>query len=281
MTKENKKTYDFGEKTKEKYKTKDGLEELEVWQSPKFLLSKKKAIELIEDTKYSLDTGDFWILKNKAGDKLMYTGLIISHNGCLKINDRLDKELKFNPSCVNILKDEGDKIKVMNYVCQEQGVYEFGEISPNNCKNDYPYAMVLKRLMDRVILKNSKVGFFGIYSEAESDDFKEKEEPKEKAPKTPLQNLAEGCAEEMKEVQRKANVVAFNTIKKALEQSKSLEEVEATKTGNKKDIAKLAKYAPDLFELLSKSRDSVVKQLESARKMAAELGDDNDYRAAE
>lgn len=32
--------------------------------------------------------------------------------------------------------------------------------------------MVLKRLMDRVILKNSKIAFSGIMSEVESDEFK-------------------------------------------------------------------------------------------------------------
>ena len=33
-------------------------------------------------------------MKNKGGSKLCYTGLIISHNGCLKINDKQKDELK-------------------------------------------------------------------------------------------------------------------------------------------------------------------------------------------
>ena len=40
-----------------------------------------------------------------------------------------------------------------------------------NCRNAYPYAMLLKRLHDRVILKNSKMAFDGIYSECESEEF--------------------------------------------------------------------------------------------------------------
>ena len=41
-----------------------------------------------------MSEADFWILMNrtKAGDKMLYSGLIISHNGCLKINDNLPDE---------------------------------------------------------------------------------------------------------------------------------------------------------------------------------------------
>ena len=188
--KETTKEYLFDEKKKEKWKNAQTgqYEDLEVYQTPKYLQSKKKAIELIEKGDYSLDEGDFWILKNKGGSKLCYTGLIISHNGCLKINHKLEEKLKFKPSSVSFVKDEAEKIKVMQYINDEQGVYEFGEISPKNCQNDYPYAMVLKRLMDRVILKNSAVGFFGIYSDSESEDFKEKiDDDVNKAPAQPKQ----------------------------------------------------------------------------------------------
>ena len=73
------KPYNFGERARERYKTKEGWQDLEVWQTPKFLSSKNKAIELIESKKYGLDESDFWILKNQGGQKLNYTGLIISH----------------------------------------------------------------------------------------------------------------------------------------------------------------------------------------------------------
>lgn len=162
-----KKTYNFNEKLKEFI---DGVN-LEVWQSPKYIQSKKKAIELIEEKKYNLSESDFWILMNKAknGKKIAYTGLIISHNGCLKINDALDEKDKFKPSSVKMEKDDNN-LKVMSYINEEQGIYEFGEISDKNCKNSYPYAMLLKRLQDRVILKNSKIAFDGIYSECESEE---------------------------------------------------------------------------------------------------------------
>lgn len=49
--------------------------------------------------------------------------------------------------------------------------WSFGEASPSNNKNAYPYAMAEKRAKDRVVLK--LVGLHGLaYSEEESDDFK-------------------------------------------------------------------------------------------------------------
>ena len=50
-------------------------------------------------------------------------------------------------------------------------VITFGEASPKNNKNSYPFAMAEKRAKDRVILK--LVGLHGyVYSEDEADDFK-------------------------------------------------------------------------------------------------------------
>jgi len=251
--------YNFGEKSKEKYKNSktNQWEDLEVWQTPKYLQSKKKAIELIEDGKYLLDEGDFWILKNKGGSKLCYTGLIISHNGCLKINDKEPPEKQFKPSCVSFVRDEGDKSKVMQYINDEQGVFEFGEISPSNCKNDYPYAMVLKRLMDRVILKNSKVGFFGIYSDSESDDFKEKIEEKEtiaskfiKEPTGAMANIANSADEDSKEVKRQGAEKYFRDFKVEIEGCGSYSEIEGLFERDKTKINKLEREHKDLFDKL-------------------------------
>ena len=47
-------------------------------------------------------------------------------------------------------------------------------MSQHNCKNAYPYAMALKRCFDRVVLKNSKLAYDGVYSDSEADEFKEK-----------------------------------------------------------------------------------------------------------
>jgi hypothetical protein len=48
--------------------------------------------------------------------------------------------------------------------------WSFGEATPKNSKNAYPYAMAEKRAKDRVILK--LIGLHGdVYSESEADDF--------------------------------------------------------------------------------------------------------------
>jgi hypothetical protein len=125
-----------------------------------------------------LSEGDFWILMNatKSG-KMAYTGLIISHNGCLKINDVLPADKRFKPSCVQLDKNGYNDSLVYSYSNDEQGIFEVGEVSLKNCTNAYPYAMALRRCMDRVILKNSKLAYSGIYSDSEAEEFKN--EPKE------------------------------------------------------------------------------------------------------
>lgn len=163
-----KEKYNFGEKEEE-----NGLP---VWQSPKYRESKNKAIEMIESGKYNLSDADFWILMNKTrnGEKMAYTGLIISHNGCLKINDKLDN--KVNSKCFSLDKDGYKNSLVYTYVDDE--VYEVGEFNSDNGKNNYPYAMAYKRCFDRVVLKKSKLAYAGIYSEAEAEEFKEPIEEK-------------------------------------------------------------------------------------------------------
>ena len=159
----------FGEKKTENIKGVD----CPVWQTPKYLASKEKALEMLEKGDYGLVEGDFWILMNTYanGQKVMYTGLILRHNGCLKINDKLD-----DPFQAKYLAKEriGD---FLIYEYNDGILYEVGEVSPKNCKNDYPYAMAFKRCFDRVVLKKSKLAYAGIYSEVEADEFKERYEP--------------------------------------------------------------------------------------------------------
>ncbi|MGN1298130.1 MAG: hypothetical protein ACI4VH_06950 [Clostridia bacterium] len=159
----------FNEQTEE-YSNKKN-EKIPVWQSPKYIQARKKAIELIEKKEYGLTEADFWILMNetKTG-KMQYTGLIISHNGCLKINDKLEQDKKFNPKCVTVDKEGYGNTLVYTYINEEQGLYEVGEVSKENCKNAYPNAMALKRCFDRVVLKNSRLAYESIYSDSEGAD---------------------------------------------------------------------------------------------------------------
>ena len=171
--------YTFGAQKME-YNSKAGAN-TKTWESPKYLEGKKKAVELIDKTEYGLTEADFWILKTYSAKTITYAGLIISHNGCLKINDKLAAEAKFVPSCVSWVRNGAGDL-VLQYLNDKQGLLEFGEASIKNCTNAYPFAMVLKRLQDRVILKNSKIAFSGIMSEVESEEFKRTErEEQEKA----------------------------------------------------------------------------------------------------
>lgn len=181
-----KQIYDFGEKKEENI---NGHKIPVEFHTPKYKEAKNKAIELLSSDKYkdTLEPSDFWILVNTYSNKTkaMYSGLIISHDGCLKINDVLDEKLKFKPECVSIDKEGYNNSLVFSYTCAEQGLYEVGEVNKDNCKNDYPYAMALKRCFDRVVLKNSKIAYSGIYSDSESDEFlKRTEDTEEVKPKT-------------------------------------------------------------------------------------------------
>lgn len=173
--------HDFGEKEKESFKAKDGKwVEVPVWKSPKYEQSKAKAIEMIEGGNFGLTDSDFWILMNTYANetKMMYTGLIISHNGCLKINDVLENKFRSEFMSREWVGD------TLIYEYNDGELYEVGEVSPKNCKNAYPYAMAFKRCFDRVVLKKSKLAFSGIYSEVEADEFKE--EPREEKKKSEI-----------------------------------------------------------------------------------------------
>lgn len=159
--------HNFGERTEEMG--------MPVWQSPKFVESRAKAIELIESGKYGLTDADFWILMNKTkSNKMAYTGLIITHNGCCKINDAMDDGHRFKSQYLTreFLNNPilGGETIVFTY--NDGNLYEIGSANASNCKNPYMLEMAYKRCFDRAVLKLSKVAFGGIYAEDESDDFK-------------------------------------------------------------------------------------------------------------
>lgn len=162
----------FNEKSTEFYKGQN----LKVVQTAKYKQSKEKALEIIE--KYDrIGEGDFWILMNSnKRDTMYYSGLIISHNGCLKINEAQPDEKKFKPSCVTMDKDGYMNSLVYTYCNDEQGIYEVGEFGKHNSSQTYPYAMAFKRLFDRVVLKLCGLAYDGVYSDSEADEFKERYE---------------------------------------------------------------------------------------------------------
>lgn len=140
-------------------------------QTPAFVASRNKAIEMIDSGKYGLSDADFWILKTRARNgKIAYKSLIISHNGCLKINSKLPEEMQFKSAYLG--KPErslfGNGV-ILEY--DDGKMREYGEVSPTNCRSEYPMATLLKRVMDRVILKKSELAYSGIFSEVEAEEF--------------------------------------------------------------------------------------------------------------
>lgn len=228
--------YNFNEKKEEEFydtETK-GVVKLPVWQSPKYLESKKKAIEILEAGKYGVEESDFWILMNKTKTgKMAYTGLIISHNGCLKINDSLEDNMRFDPACLTRTQNEYGQSLVYEYNNPSQGIYEVGEVSPKNCKNDYPFAMAFKRCFDRVVLKNSKLAYAGIYSDSEADEFKERLDDGKADKKDPLD---EKLVEELKALGGTVELVA--TYYKTDIDGVTNEHIKAMVDAKKKALAK-------------------------------------------
>lgn len=165
-------TYNFGERKQEFV---DG-HNVDVWQTPKYLESREAAISLLESKDYGkvLTEGDFWILMNKTkSGKMAYTGLIISHDALIKINNALPEDRRFreeycgNPETFEYARKKG---LWMVYRDKRDGMLEVGEISTENCKNGYPYAMLFKRTFDRVVRR--KANLIGLYSDSEADEFR-------------------------------------------------------------------------------------------------------------
>ena len=192
----------FGEKKQELYKGK----KLNVTMTLKYEESKKTAQKIIDQYE-NITEADFWILKNylSYNDTMGYSGLIISHNGCLKLNDELPDDKKFKPECVSYDKDGYGNSLVFMYCSPEQGIFEVGEASAKNTTQAYPYAMAYKRLYDRVVLKNSKLAYGGIYSEVEAEEFKKVEEPEPSPEEQAIEDeLSKDCSEAQKETFKKA-----------------------------------------------------------------------------
>ena len=155
------------------------------WQSPKYKEAVRKAVEVLESKQYKdvLSESDFWQLtgKTKTGKTAYRAGKTTVRTG-----KKAYQTAKRSAKLAKNTAKKTVKATKATYVNPEQGIYEVGEVSRSNCTNAYPYAMALKRCMDRVILKNSKLAYAGIYSDSEAEEFKN--EPKEAEETKPEKN---------------------------------------------------------------------------------------------
>ena len=96
--------------------------------------------------------------------------LVIYHRYLERIADKAG--ITFDDPEVKVLDlEKGLVCMLVRGHLGENSTWSFGEVTPKNCKNEYPVAMSEKRAKDRVILKLA--GLSGhVYSEEEADEFK-------------------------------------------------------------------------------------------------------------
>jgi len=128
-------------------------------------MEREKLKDLYE--RYELEPSDIFVIKFGA------KGIpIITRTGVEKIQNRLGISVSLE------LKYHSDDLKtaIVKAVgkLDHKVVETFGEVSPSNCKQNYPIAIAEKRALSRVVLKLSGAYSEGIFSEDESDDFKQK-----------------------------------------------------------------------------------------------------------
>ena len=104
--------------------------------------------------------------------------LIVKHKALEKVSAHLG--MWFDPPTIIESNTEKNIVSlwVRGYIEDGKGknsAWSIGEVSPNNTRNSYPYAMAEKRAIDRVILK--LLGIHGdFYSSSEADEFEETKE---------------------------------------------------------------------------------------------------------
>ena len=153
-----------------------------------------------------------------------------------------------------------DKKSVVILVEAEMGEareWSFGEATPANNKNAYPYAMAEKRAKDRVALK--LLGMSGlVYSEEEADDFKASKplapagETKEQPKRSSRAQMKKGLDEITRDLMDCHSVVAVNSCAKTWASKFQLE-------GWTKDFIDEAKprFAARREALAAKTRDEI------------------------
>lgn len=112
--------------------------------------------------KYNFDSSAVWDCHGTP---------VLLHKACEQI--AIVEGIRFErPAVVESNTEKGIVVVVVEGELGDKREWSFGECSPKNNKNGYPYAMAEKRAKDRVVLK--LIGMSGyLYSEDEMDDFKE------------------------------------------------------------------------------------------------------------
>jgi len=106
---------------------------------------------------------------------------VLNHKSCERLAAHAGITFD-NPENIETDADKGIAIIMVKGYLGDKSEWSYGEATPKNSKNAYPYAMAEKRAKDRVILK--LIGMSGdIYSESESDEFRDDIAAQEKSDK--------------------------------------------------------------------------------------------------
>ena len=216
---------------------------------PSYVEARQAAISLIENHKdYGLTDSDFWIQKTISSDRssIYYKTLILSHNGVRKINAGMPAEKQFNPYYllkpqsrnaetgageINLVKTAENSFTLTYFATPDathsgQQLYMVAEINPYNLSMpSYPFAILQKRLFDRVVLDLSGLAYGGIYGEDEAESFAKNAEPVVSAAVSA--GAAIPAAEKVKEKARKEPAPAVESVKPVKKVEPKVEPVNA------------------------------------------------------
>lgn len=114
--------------------------------------------------KYNLSKDDFWQHKQSGN-------WILTHDACIKI--AVKENIQFGRP--DVFRDDNSNVALLGDAKRGNTIaWSTGEAGPKNCRMAYPWAMAEKRLKDRLTLQLVNAYEFGVYSEVEADDFKNK-----------------------------------------------------------------------------------------------------------
>jgi len=139
-------------------------------------MDKKQAKEALAKLlkKYNFDSSAIWDCHGTP---------VLLHKACEQI--AIVEGIQFErPAIIENSTKDGVVAVMVEGVFGDKHEWSFGEVSPKNNKNAYPYSMAEKRAKDRVVLK--LIGMSGyLYSEDEMDDFKESNPARKGADQAP------------------------------------------------------------------------------------------------
>lgn len=164
------------------------------------------------------------------------------------------------------MRNSTDSPAASSYVSE----WSIGEAAPINNKNAYPYAMAEKRGKDRVILK--LLGLHGlVYSEEESDEFKDSKLAAENAPPKTNgnpsgsgQTPAEPPAPELTEADYTRAKDAYYRIRDALRAATSAPQIEDIWRLQTEALAVIKRAYPDSHQRLEHLADDKLADMNGA-----------------